>query len=197
MKNLRISLMLFLGILASGSVMAKGVVKVDGVPGENDKAVVNVLNAPDHEVQVELKDNNGDILYIDNDEVPTYDFKEVYDLSGLKNGKYTLEATLGNETEKDNVVVKNGDVQIVNQNEEIAPSFSLDGKYLDFSFANSALKDAQFLIYNKDSNHWIYQESLNNEFDIQQSLNLSRLKSGDYKAMLISGNDAYDFDFHI
>lgn len=197
MKNLRISLMLFLGILASGSVMAKGVVKVDEVPGENDKAVVNVLNTPDHEVQVELTDKNGDVLYIDNDEVPTYDFREVYDLSGLKNGNYTLEATLGNQAEKENVLVKNGDVQIVNQKEEIAPSFSLDGKYLDLSFANSELKNAQLSIYNKNNDDWIFQESLNPEFDIQQSLILAKLKSGDNKTVLISGNDAYDFDFHI
>ena len=197
MKNLKIGLMLFMVVLASGSSMALGILKVDVIPGEKEKALVNVLVAPHSQFEVELKDSNGKIVYTDSKESHSYNCKKLYDFSELASGKYTFEVKLGGQTEMENLVVNNGKVQIVGQEDQISPYFSLNGKFLEFTFPNSEQKSGRLLLYDNDTKHWIFQERLFPEFDIQQALNLSKLNSGSYKAVLINGTNAYDYDFQL
>lgn len=197
MKNLKIGLILFLVVLVSGSTMAMGILKVDVVPGKKERALVDVLEAPNAELKAELKDSNGRIIYTDREESPAYNYKKAYDFSELNNGEYTFEVTLGKENELNNVVVNNGKVQITAQEEELLPAFKMDGKFLEFTFPNSTEKSAQLLLLNNDSKQWVFQEELNPEFDIQQTLNLSDLKPGSYKAVLISGKERYNYNFKL
>ncbi len=137
MKNLKIGLMLFLGVLASGSSMALETLRVDIIPGQRDKAQVDVLEAPDSKFKVELKNSNGKIIFADDKEPLSADYKKMYDFSKLANGKYTFEVKQGDETELKNLIVANGSVQIIGQEEQISPSFKLEGKFLDFTFPNT------------------------------------------------------------
>lgn len=189
--------MLFLVVLVSGSTMAMGILRVDVVPGEKEKAVVGVLESPNAELKAELRDNNGQIIYTDREESSAYNYRKAYDFSKLDNGKYTFEVTLGDENELNNVVVSNGKVQITAQEEELSPTFKMDGKFLEFTFPNSTDKSARLLLFNNDSKQWVFQEELNPEFNIQQALNLSKLKPGSYKAVLISGDEKYNYNFEL
>jgi len=197
MKNLKIGLLLFLGVLATSSTKAMGTVRINLVPGEQEKLMVDVLEAPGSLYQVELKDNKGDIVFYDTKESDSYDNKSVYNLSDLHNGKYTFEVKLGNENDMKDLVVNNKTVRIVNQEEQISPYFKRDGKYLEFSFPNLEDNNVRVLLYNNDSKHWIFQERISPEFDIQQALNLEKLRPGSYKAVLISGNGRYDYNFDL
>lgn len=197
MKNLKIGLILFLGVLVSGKTNAMGTVRVNTVPGEQEKIMIDVLEAPQSSFVVEMKDNKGEIIYRDAEETSLSDCKNVYNLSDLNNGKYTLDVKLGNEEEIDNLVVKNGNVEITGQEEQVSPYFKLDGKFLEFTFPNATDQSARLLLYNNDSKHWVFQEELNPEFDIQQALNLSELKPGSYKALLISGEERYNYNFQL
>ena len=197
MKKIKIGLMLFLGVLASGSLMAMGTLRVDIIPGTRDKAQVDVLEAPDSQVKVELKDSNGNIIFADNEEPLTADYKKLYDFSKLSNGKYTFEVKQGDETEMDNVVVNNGNVQILGQEEQIAPDFKSDGKFLELTFPNTTHQSARLLLYRNASNKMVFQETLDPQYDIQQTLNLAGLKTGHYKAVLISDGSTYNYNFYI
>ena len=187
--------MLFLVVLVSGSVMAMGMLKVDVIPGKKEKALVDVLEAPNSQFAVKVKDGNGQIVYTDYEESPSYVCKKMYDFSDLKNGKYTFDVKLGDENESGRLVVNDGRVQINRLEDQISPDFKLDGKFLEFTFSNTTEKGTRLLLYDKDTNHWIFQERLIPEFDDQQALNLSELKSGSYKAVLISGDGRYDYNF--
>ena len=195
MKKLRISLMLFLGVLASSSIM--GAIRVNIVPGESERAQVDVLEAPNSQFTTELKDSNGNVIFADNKEVSSLDFEKIYDFSKLPNGKYTFEVKQGDEMEYDNLIVKNGNVQVLGQEDQISPDFKLDGKYLDFTFPNTTENSARLLLYDNDAKKWIFQETLDPEFDVQQSLNLAGLHTGHYKAVLISDDTTYDYNFYI
>ena len=197
MKNLKLGLMLFIVVLASGSSKAMGTLKVDVVPGEKEKVLVDVLEAPASQFMIELKDSHGNVIYSDKIAPSSFNYKKVYDFSKLANGKYTFEATLGDETELNNLVVNNGIVQIIGQEEQISPSFKLDGKFLEFTFPNSLQKSAKLLLYDNDNNNLIFQEALKPEYDIQQALNLATLRSGHYKAVLKSDKTSYYYDFYI
>ncbi len=101
--------MLFLGVLASGSSMAMETLRVDIIPGERDKAQVDVLEAPESKFKVELKDSNGKVIFADKKEPLSSDYKKMYDFSKLANGKYTFEVKQGNEIEFNKVIVDNGE----------------------------------------------------------------------------------------
>ena len=189
--------MLFLVILASGSTMAMGALKVEMVPGSDEKAMVNVLLAPDQQFEVTLADSNGKTVFKTNDETQSFDCRRIYDFSSLENGKYTFEVKMGDETAINKLVVKDGEVQISEQEEEVSPYFKLNGKFLHFTFPNTTESEARLLLYNKNSDSWSFQERLRPEYDISQELNLAALKSGSYKAVLISGKDSYDYSFHL
>ena len=197
MKNLKLGLMLFIVVLASGNLKAMGIIRTDVVPGEKEKVRVNILEAPDSRFKVALKDDNGNIIYTDYANSSSADYRKIYDLSKLANGKYTLEANLGDETELNTLLVHNGKLQIIGQEEQISPSFKLDGKFLEFTFPNSIQKSARLLLYDNDTNTLVFQEALKPEYDIQQALNLVALSSGHYKAVLMSGNNEYHYDFFI
>ena len=187
--------MLFLGVLASGSIM--GAIRVNIVPGESERAQVDVLEAPNSQFTTELKDSNGNVIFADNKEVSSLDFEKIYDFSKLPNGKYTFEVKQGDEMEYDNLIVKNGNIQVLGQEDQISPDFKLDGKYLDFTFPNTTENSARLLLYDNDAKKWIFQETLDPEFDVQQSLNLAGLHTGHYKAVLISDDTTYDYNFYI
>jgi len=197
MKNLKIGLMLFLVVLASGITMAKGVLKVEVIPGENEKTLVDVLLAPDSKFEVKLTDSNGNVVYNASEKSDSFDYKRAFDFSKLDNGKYTFEVKLGDETKVNDLVVKNGNVQIVGQEVQISPVFKLNGKFLEFTFPNSAENNTRLLLYNNDTKHWVFQENLSSEFNISQELNLSKLNPGSYKAVLTSGEETYDYGFNL
>ena len=50
-----------------------------------------VLEAPRSTYQVEINDHNGDIIYSDVQESPSYNSNKLYNLSDLNNGWYTFE----------------------------------------------------------------------------------------------------------
>lgn len=197
MKKLRISLMLLLVVLVSGSTMAMGKLKVEVVTGEKNKALVDVLVAPESRFSVDVKDKNGEIVYTDREEALSYNSKKVYDFSNLENGTYTFEVHLGNETDVSRMIVDNDKIKIIRQNELLAPEFSLNGRFLKISFPNSTQENVRVLLYSNDNQHWVFQEELSPEFDLKQALNLSKLQPGDYKAVLIVDDETYNYEFHL
>lgn len=197
MKNLKIGLMMFLVVLASGSTMAQGALKVEVVQGKDEKALVDVIMAPNSKFEVKVIDSNGNAVYNDSKETSTYDYRRAYDFSDLDNGKYTFEVKMGDETNVNDLVVNDGNVQIINNEEQISPYFKLKGKFLEFSFPNTTENEARFLLYNNGTQHWVFQESLSPEFNISQELNLSKLEPGSYKAELISGEDTFNYSFKL
>lgn len=197
MKKLRIGLLLFLVVLATSSVKALGTVKVTPVPGQDDKLMVDVLEAPENTYQVEVKDNNGQVIFYDTEQAKSYDDKRIFNLSELNDGKYTFEVKMGHENDMRDLVIKSGDVEVMNNEDQISPYFKLDGKYLELTFPNIEDNNVRVLLYNNDSKDWVFQEKVRPEFDVQQALNLSKLKPGSYKAVLISGDGRYNYNFDL
>jgi len=197
MKNLRIGLLLFLGVLATSTTKAMGTVNVYTVPGQDDKLMVDVLEAPETAFQVEVKDHNGEVIYYNTEQSKSYDDKRIFNLSELNDGKYTFEVKMGQDSDMKDLIIKDGDIQVVNQEDQISPYFKLDGKYLEFIFPNLNDNNVRVLLYSNNLKHWIFQERINPEFDVQQALNLEKLKPGSYTAVLISGDGRYSYDFNL
>jgi len=197
MKKLKLSLMLFLAVLVSGSTMANGILNVDVIPGINEKALVDITNAGKNKYEVVLKDSNGEVVYIDKIKTPTSNYQKLYDFSDLNNGRYTFSVKMGNETELTNIAVNNGKAKIVGQEEQIAPYFKLDGKVLDLTYLNFTKKGMKLMVYNNGTDDLVFNENLAPTFSFHQALDLSKLGPGSYDAVLESSDNSYSYNIRL
>jgi len=71
MKNLKTVLTIFATVFVSGAVLATGNLKVNVVPGINNKAVVHIKNATDTKYEVEIQSTDGEIVYYNQTKAPS------------------------------------------------------------------------------------------------------------------------------
>ncbi|WP_340111576.1 hypothetical protein [Maribellus mangrovi] len=196
MKNFKKAMLLLVTILASGSVMATGLLNVSVIPGKNEKALVSVSDNEGDRCMVEVADANGEMIYWHHIKNPGVSYHKIYNFSKLDDGNYTLSVKLGDETIENVMRVEDGNVQLSNQKEMVAPYFKLKGHELDFTFLNFEKQDVKFLLYN-GSNQLIYNNDLANNFTITKEVDLSKLKAGNYNAVLEAGDQLYNYEFHL
>ena len=197
MKNLRISLMLFLLVLASGSINAMGDFNIQVTPGKNEEALVKIMDSKNHKYIAEVIDNKGEVVYSRKMKLPVDKYEEIFDFSKLDNGKYIFQVKMGDETELNNLIVNNGKASIIGHEEKITPYFNLNGKILELSYLNFPEKDLKLMLFDNDTNNLVYQENLPGKFTTEQALDLSKLNFGSYHVELLSGNNAYDYNFYL
>lgn len=197
MKNFKKVMLLLVTILASGSVMATGLLNVSVIPGKNEKALVSVSDNEGDRCMVEVADANGEMIYWHHIKHPGDSYHKIYNFSKLDDGNYTLSVKLGNETIENAMTVKDGNVQLSDQKEMVTPYFILKGNELDFTFLNFEKQDVKFLLYNDGSNQLVYENNLANDFTIKKEVDLSKLKSGNYNAVIEAGDQLYNYEFHL
>jgi hypothetical protein len=90
----------FLGgalLLISGAVIATGNLKVHIVSAGSNQAVVHISNVGESKYEIELKNNNGDIVYYKMTNKPSTTYAKHYDFSMLENGNYNLTVAVNQE----------------------------------------------------------------------------------------------------
>jgi len=197
MKTLKKMMLLLVTILASGSVMATGLLNVSVIPGKNEKALVSVSDNDGDRCLVEVTDANGEMVYTHHIKHPGDSYRKLYDFSGLDDGNYTLSVILGDETLVNEMNVKNENVQISGQKEELAPYFKLKGKELELTFLNFDKQDVKFELYNDGTNQLVFKNDLSKDFRINKAVDLSKLNAGDYNAVLETPDEIYNYVFHL
>jgi hypothetical protein len=197
MKNLRKTMLLLVTILASGSVMATGLLDVNVIPGKNERELVSLSDTQGDRYMVELTDENGELVYIHHIKHPGNSYQKIYDFAKLDDGVYHFLVILGDETLKSKVTVKDGNAQISNEKEELAPYFKYENGVLDLTFLNFDKKTTKFLIYSDGSDELSFEEMLSPQFAIHKAFDLSKLKPGNYRAVILEGDQTYDYEFRI
>lgn len=197
MKKLSKALLLLAAVLSSGSLMAAGLLDVNVIQGSNEKAVVSVANGGNEKCVVEVADPNGELVYYRHLKNSGNSYSEKFDFSGLADGNYTLSVKLGDETEVNSLRVKNGDVQITNQEEEIAPYFAMKGNLLEVNFLDFSKKAVKLKVYDDETDQLIYSTALNSDFTVNKAFDLSKFDHGRYDAVLENGDQVYDYEFKL
>ncbi|HKL32876.1 MAG TPA: hypothetical protein VJ919_10090 [Tangfeifania sp.] len=197
MKNLRTVLTIAALVFVSGAVMATGNLKVNIVPGSGDKAVVHIENATDSKYEVELHSVNGEIVYYNETRTPSKTHSQAYDFSMIKDGEYVLEIKVDNEKELSTLSIKNGKVEVLNQQKEVEPFFTMKGDQLELSYLNFGSENVKLLVYDNNSRNVLYSKNLGDDFAINYGLDFSKLKNGKYDAVLLSANNSYEYEVAI
>ncbi|WP_340111575.1 hypothetical protein [Maribellus mangrovi] len=197
MKHLAKLLFVAALIFTSGLAMANGNLKVSIVQEEANEAIVKISNAVNSVYEIEVKNASGNILYYKQTQRPSKTYSSVYDLTGLYDGKYTFTVNVANETSTSMVNVTNGKVEVIDYNKELDPYFALNNNYLKISYLNFNKSDIVLYVYDDSSKRMLYEEDLGTEFAMNHAVNLSKLKSGSYSAMLVSNQGTHEYDIYI
>ena len=178
-------------VLVSGAVLATGNMKVKIVQAEDERTVVQVLNSIESHFEIEFKNEKGDIVFYKKTDAPSANYAKYYNFSMLEDGDYNLTVT-GNAEKIENALrIKNGNVNVVNQKKVVDPFFTVAGDRLEMSWLNFGLEKPKVLLY--DNKTLLFEKELNPEFTINYGLDLSKLKSGTYDAVLVSGSNFFEY----
>jgi hypothetical protein len=191
MKKVKSVLLGVVLVFVTGAVMATGNLKVDIRSGEKQRTVVDISNVEESIYEVELKNMNGDIVYYKKSDVPSVAYRKYFDFSKISEGEYNLTVSIDNERKVNTLIINKGQVELVNQRQEVAPFFTVKGNRLELSYLNFAQEDMKLMVYS--NNELLFEKNLNSEFSVNYALDFSKLASGKYNAVLAGDNSSYEY----
>lgn len=197
MKQLMKTTLIALLIFASGVVMANGNLKVSIVQGAIDEAVVNISNAVNSVFEIQVNDENGNVIFYKITQHPSTNYSNVYDFSRLDDGLYSFMVNIDNEQSTSTLKVSNGNLNVIEQNKEVDPFFALNNDRLEIAYLNFDQRDIKLYVYESGSNRLLHEEELGKKFVLNHALDLSKLRSGAYDAVLVSNLATHQYDFKI
>ncbi|QGY44594.1 hypothetical protein GM418_13255 [Maribellus comscasis] len=197
MRKVKTSLVLLALVVISGAVLATGNLKVNIVPGESEKAVVNVTNAAQSQFEIEIKNENGDIVFYKETKSPSTSYKKVYDFSMLEDGHYTFTVKLDKEMETNILDVSNGKVKVVSERKDVEPLFLFKDDEFRVAYLNFAKENVKFYLYDNNTNQLVLEKDLKSDFAINYGLDFSKMKRGSYDAVIAGEKNFYEYKIAI
>jgi hypothetical protein len=191
MKNLKLFLLGTALVLVSGAILATGNMKVNIVPVEKDRTVVQILNVTENNYEIELTNEKGDLVFYKKTDVPTASYANHYNFSMLNDGNYNLTVKTNDEKLENSLKVANGQVKSIDQKRMAAPYFTVRDNRLELSYLNFELEDLKVMVF--DNNTLLFERKLKPEFAVNYGLDISNLKNGKYDAVLVAESGTFEY----
>lgn len=193
MKNLKTVLGIVALVFISGAVLATGNLKVNIISGENEEAIVHINNATHSIYEVELKNDEGNVVYYKETKTASKLYSQAYNFSMIEDGDYVLEVKVGSEKELSSLKLANGKVEVLEQWKEIEPFFTMKDDKLELSYLNHAQEKLELLVYDNYTGELLYEKEFEPDFTVHFALDFSNLRSGKYDAVLVGENNFYEY----
>ncbi len=180
-----------IALVASANIaMAGGNLRVDILPLNSDRAVVAVSSNVESQYEISIENSNGDVIYYKETEGNMTDYRKVYDFSKLEKGDYRVIASINGATSVRSFSVGK-DIAVGSLSYVSDPVFTYDQDVLRVAYLNYPGEKLALKIY--DGNNLIYSKAIASDFAVNEGLNLSKLKRGNYQVVLASGNEVFDY----
>ena len=190
MKLRMITTMIALTVIANVA-LATGNLRVNILPLTAERAVVAISNDAESKFQISIEDANGSVVYFKETEGNVADYRKVYDFSQLEKGDYKLVVSIDGIVGKREFSIGNREISVGKEKTLTAPFFSFKDDVLRVAYLNHENERMNLYIYG--NGELVYSKALENTFSVNKGLNLSKLSAGEYKVVLASGNEVYDY----
>jgi Tfp pilus assembly protein PilE len=194
MKTMKATLLITVLALVSSTVFASGNLKSNMTQAEADKALVEATNLKVELFEIEVEDEFGQTLFSKTTEARA-DYKRTYDFSALEDGIYFLNVNHGNEKYTKRFQLESGEVTVLEERKVVEPYFVQKGDKVKMSYLNFPNEDLSIYVY--DNSGLLHEEELKNEFAVHKSIDMSELRSGEYRIVLASGYEIFEKDITI
>ena len=190
MKFRTLTMMIALTVIAN-IALATGNLRVHILPLTPERAVVAISNNAESKFQISIEDANGAVVYFKETEGNMADYRKIYDFSQLEKGDYKLVVSIDGTIGERNFSIDHKEISVGKEKTLVAPFFSYKDDVLRVAYLNHEGQKPNLYIY--ADGELIYSKALENTFSVNEGLNLSKLSAGDYKVVLASGNEVYDY----
>jgi hypothetical protein len=180
-----------LAIVFTANVFATEIPQMNIIPLEDAKALVTISQETPALNEISIISEKAGTVYFKKSIKKIAGYRQIFDLSQLEDGSYTVKLKAGATTVKRDMEINNGTISVTAQKTELDPFFIFDNNIVKLSYLNFEEKDVVVSVYN--NRELIHTSELGNEFTIHRGINLSDLKKGDYNIMLANAGKQYWF----
>jgi len=156
-----------------------------------DKAIFTVLNKNAAIFEVSILTENDEIVYFKQSDKPLSNYQKIFDFENLENGDYTLKLKVNNAISEKNFTVTSRKIYMGELEQAFEPLFNFNGQKLRFTLINNNEDDFKFKVYKE--NELVYKTKIGNDFVISSGYDLSKLEAGNYKVVLGSNKNEFDY----
>lgn len=191
---LKVTLVVALFAVAN-TVFASGNLKVNILPVSAEKAVVTISSLDDSNLTISIEDSQGKIVYYNENTDPKDNYRRVYDFSDLEDGQYKLTVVCKDLTTECQFQKSHKGIQVGNEKTTLEPFFGYEDGILRCSYLNFSKEKLTLYLFEK--NQLIYSKNIGRNFNVIEALNLSKLRRGNYEALLSTGDKEYSYKINI
>lgn len=195
MKTMFKVTLVFALFLAAHTVWASGNLSVNIQPISAEKVVVAISSLTESNLQITVEDQKNRIVYYNETSEPKGDYRKIFDFSELENGSYKLSVVSKNLTAEREFQISKGEVKVGKEKTTLEPFFGYEDGLLRYSYLN--FDNENVTMYFLDKNDLIYSKEIGNTFNVNEALNLSKLKKGDYSVILSAGEKEFTYQVDI
>lgn len=196
MKTMKTLLASVIAGLIGTSAMASGNLKVNMTTGSKDLAEIEITNVKLSTFEIDVKDQNGEIIFYKETKAPATNYKRNYDFSRLEDGTYFFTVKIDNEVKESKFNIERGRVNVLETKKMVDPVFVMNNKQLKMSYLNFAQENTKVFVYDRFLTT-LYEKDLKSDFVTQHGIDFSKLPRGSYEVVLASGNAVHSYDVFI
>ena len=185
----RISLLMLTVLLGTATAFASGKPALNIIPLTADRVLVAMENENPAPVEVRITDENGRTVFYKNVRRPGKDYRKIYDLTALENGRYQVLININNTRAKRDIEFRNEQVIVGDLRYSYDPIFAFENDLLKVTYLNFDQENFKLRLYR--GNELVFESHLGNDFALTRGFDLSRLDFGSYDVVLASDDKQY------
>ncbi len=195
MKTILKVTLLFAFVAFANTLFAVGNLKVNIIPLSSEKAVVAISCLTNSNLKISVTDDMGRLAYYKEINDPSANYRKIYNFSDLEEGKYNLSVVSDNLTAERQFEINHKTITVGEEKTMLEPFFLYEDGYLKFSYLNFNKENVALYFFNK--NQLIYSKKIGRDFNVNSALNLSKLREGNYVAIIAAGGKEYKYPIDI
>jgi len=185
---LKVTLVIAFAAFAN-TLFATGNLKMNVIPVSGEKAIVAISSVSDSNFQISMTDEKGQIGYYKETSDSVENYRKMFDLSQLDPGVYKITVKCNNLTTQREFRKTYYDIKVGEEKTVLEPFFSYKNGLLRCTYLNFSKEN--LTLYFFENNELLYTKNIGRNFNVNEALNLSKLKDGTYQAILSTGDNDY------
>lgn len=195
MKTILKVMLIFAFVAFANTLFASGNLKVNILPLKTDKAVVDITSLSNSNLKISVEDNSGRIVFYKETAEPGSNYRKVFNFSALDDGQYNLSVVSNNLTTNRQFEIKHREIIVGEERTLIEPFFGYKDGILYYTYLNFPNDKLTLNFYEK--NELIYSKKIGRNFNVVESLNLSKLEKGSYVVVLSTAEKDFTYNVNI
>lgn len=187
----KISLILVFSFV-SVAAFSTGSFNVNLTTSEEANARIEISNDTDLRYEIKIFNSEGDRVYHHRTRNASSEFAQSLNLSNLDYGWYKMEVNTDGAKYEKRIIINDSGVRLASSIKKIEPYFGYKNNMVLISHLNPGNYDVNLYLYR--NGQLLMEKSLDNRFALNYAVDISKLDLGNYQVVLLSGDDAYEYE---